>query len=156
MTILIAIFKNALIRYFAKILIFFYLCLFQVGLVMGVSWVCGFIASVADISLFWWLFIISSSLQGPLLLISIICSTQFKQLLSKKNENAKAANRRNCSGRPSQALAVTDGLASYDSNNDEQSRRRKGSTPGSTLFKSPGSLEMCHVNTRNEHSGGEK
>ena len=74
--------------------------MFQVGLLMGISWICGFVASAADITLFWWLFVIITSLQGPLLLVSILCSTQFRDVVGKKEGNAKVTNRGKHSGAP--------------------------------------------------------
>ena len=75
------------------------LLMFQIGTLMGIGWMFGFLASAVDVQILWWLFVVINSLHGPLLLASVFCSTQFKQLLSetsKNNEDIKKQNTPPC------------------------------------------------------------
>ena len=129
--------------------------MFQVGLLMGISWICGLIASSADITLFWWLFVIITSLQGPLLLVSTLCSTQFRYILGKQKRSAKVANQQkhsgdprslNCPGRP--------GCSTSPDSEDETRIRRR-----SMLLKRYDSQTIDNVNEKDKqisdvHFGG--
>ena len=70
-----------------------YFFLKQVGIWMGIGWIFGFIASAVDMEILWWIFIVFNSLQGPLLLASILFSTRFQQL-SKGTNDKGVRNRR--------------------------------------------------------------
>ena len=63
------------------------LLLFQIGILMGVGWIFGFIASGSDVQALWWVFVIINSLHGPLLLVSVLYSDRFKEVVLKNSKN---------------------------------------------------------------------
>ena len=92
---------------------------------MGISWICGFVASAFDSTSFWWLFVIITSLQGPSLLISTICSTQFRNILRRENGRPQAANQQQLQAPGASNNRDRPGCStSPDSKDETQAKRR--------------------------------
>ena len=53
----------------------FLLLSFQIMVCMGFTWTIGFVASGLDSETLWWIFVITNSLQGVLMLLTTLCSS---------------------------------------------------------------------------------
>ncbi len=51
---------------------------------MGVTWIIGFIASVLDNETLWWVFVLTNSLQGVLILLTTLCSSKYQGMSTGK------------------------------------------------------------------------
>jgi len=82
----------------------------KLSFVMGLSWVFGFVASIYDWTVFWYMFVIFNSLQGAFICLSFVCTAKVFRLLKNGNcssgytppsssNNTRINNRNNVCGR---------------------------------------------------------
>ncbi|XP_072028368.1 uncharacterized protein [Amphiura filiformis] len=64
------------------------ICL-KMSLLMGISWIWGFLASFFNKEPLWWIFVITNSCQGLFMAFSILSSSNIQDLINKKKTNTK-------------------------------------------------------------------
>ncbi|XP_072043383.1 uncharacterized protein [Amphiura filiformis] len=69
----------------------FILC-FKIGVLMGVSWSLGFAASFSNSDTLWWIFVVTNSLQGILLLVTNLCASNVQDNIRGRSRQIRQAN----------------------------------------------------------------
>jgi len=69
----------------------------KLSAIMGLTWLFGFIATLAQVSALWYIFILFNSLQGAFICLTFVCTKKVCRLLKEKMSSAMDIKRRRMS-----------------------------------------------------------